>query len=134
MGLLEDIAGQVLGAGNQGGQGDLVNAVIGLLGNKSTGGLGGLVEQFASKGLGDIINSWVSTGKNLPVTPEQIQHGLGSNVIGQLGQQTGLTPDQITSHLSQILPQIVDKLTPNGKIQQDNIMAEGANLLQSLFK
>jgi uncharacterized protein YidB (DUF937 family) len=134
MGFLEDIAGQVLNTGKQGGQTELINAVIGMLGNKGAGGLAGLVEQFAGKGLGDIINSWVSTGKNLPISPEQIQHAMGSDMIGQLTNQTGLSTDQVTSHLSELLPQIVDKLTPNGKIQQENIMSQGANLLQSLFK
>ena len=134
MGFLEDIAGQVLNTGKQGGQTELINAVMGMLGNKGAGGLAGLVEQFAEKGLGDIINSWVSTGKNLPISPEQIQHAMGSDMIGQLTNQTGLSSDQVTSHLSELLPQIVDKLTPNGKIQQENIMSQGANLLQSLFK
>jgi uncharacterized protein YidB (DUF937 family) len=134
MGILENIAGQVLGTGNQGGQAALINAVMGILGNKSAGGLAGLVEQFAGKGLGDLMNSWVGTGENLPVTPEQIQHGLGSQLLNQLGQKTGLPPDQVASHLSTLLPQIVDKLTPNGKIQQENILSQGTDLLQSLFK
>jgi uncharacterized protein YidB (DUF937 family) len=134
MGLLDDIAGQVLGSAKQGGQSALINAVVGMLGNQGAGGLTGLVEQFAGKGLGDIINSWVGTGTNLPVTPEQIQHGLGSNTINQISQQAGLTPAQVTSHLSELLPQIVDKLTPNGKVQEENILSQGAGLLQSLFK
>ena len=133
MGLLEDIAGQVLGAGNQGGQGDLVNAVIGLLGNKSTGGLGGLVEQFASKGLGDIINSWVSTGKNLPISPDQIQKGLGANLINQIATKSGLNADEVSTHLSKVLPQVVDRLTPDGKIPQGDIMSQGMNVLKSLL-
>ncbi len=134
MGLLEDIAGRVLGTGQKGGQTALIDAVVGMLGNKSAGGLTGLAEQLAGKGLGDIVNSWVGTGENLPVTPEQIQNGLGSKMIDQLGKQTGLAPDQVTSHLSELLPQIVDKLTPNGKIQEEKIVSQGAELLQSLFK
>jgi uncharacterized protein YidB (DUF937 family) len=134
MGLLDDIAGQVLGSAKQGGQSALINAVVGMLGNQSAGGLAGLVEQFAGKGLGDIVNSWVGTGQNLPVTPEQVHHGLGSDTINQISQQVGLTPAQVTSHLSELLPQIVDKLTPNGKVQEENILSQGAGLLQSLFK
>ena len=134
MGFLEDIAGKVLGTSKQGGQTALINAVVGMLGNKNTGGLGGLVEQFAAKGLGDLVNSWVSTGDNLPATPAQIQKGLGSDMISQLGAQVGLSPDAVTSSLSELLPQIVDKLTPGGKVQEEDIMSQGADLLKSLFK
>jgi uncharacterized protein YidB (DUF937 family) len=105
-----------------------------MLGNKNTGGLGGLVEQFAAKGLGDLVNSWVSTGDNLPATPAQIQKGLGSDMISQLGAQVGLSPDAVTSSLTELLPQIVDKLTPGGKVQEEDIMSQGADLLKSLFK
>ncbi|MBP1648176.1 MAG: hypothetical protein H6Q30_1621 [Bacteroidetes bacterium] len=134
MGFLEDIAGKVLGTSKQEGQTALINAVVGMLGNKSTGGLGGLVEQFAAKGLGDLVNSWVSTGDNLPATPAQIQKGLGSDMISQLGAQVGLSPDAVTSSLTELLPQIVDKLTPGGKVQEEDIMSQGADLLKSLFK
>lgn len=138
MGLLDNLAGGALGSllGGQGGgtQATIVNAVMGLLGNQQAGGLGGLVQQFASKGLGDIVNSWVSTGQNLPVTPQQIQQGLGSDTVKQLASQVGLPVDQLTSHLAQLLPQVVDKLTPAGELPQGDIMSEGANLLKSLFK
>ena len=130
MGILESIAGQVLGMGGKGGgQSALVNAVIGMIGNKNSGGLSGLVQQLAGSGLGDIVNSWVSTGENKPVTSEQLQQGLGPNLINQLGQQAGISPDQVTSQLTELLPQIIDKLTPDGEIKQDNIMSRGADLL-----
>jgi uncharacterized protein YidB (DUF937 family) len=138
MGLFDNLAGGALGSllGGQGGgtQATIVNAVMGLLGNQQAGGLGGLVQQFASKGLGDIVNSWVSTGQNLPVTAQQIQQGLGSDTVKQLASQTGLSADQLSSHLAQILPQLVDKLTPNGQIPTGDIMSKGAELLKGLMK
>lgn len=132
MGLLDSITSQVLGGGSV--QSNLLNGVMGLLGNQQTGGIAGLVQQFAGKGLGDIVNSWVSTGKNLPITPEQIKQGLGSDAVSQLAAKAGLTPDQVTSHLSELLPNVVDKLTPNGQIPQGDIMSKGMELLKGILK
>jgi uncharacterized protein YidB (DUF937 family) len=132
MGLLDNIAGQVLGGGNS--QNTLINAVMGLVGNQQSGGLGGLVQQFAKKGLGDVVNSWVGTGANLPITPEQIHQGLGKDTINQLASQAGISTGDVTSQLSQLLPQLVDKLTPNGKLPQGDIMSQGMDLLKGFLK
>ena len=75
MGILDQIAGQVLGA--SGKQNPMMDAVMSLLTRQESGGLSGLIQQFGSKGLGDIINSWVSTGKNLPINAQQVKQGLG---------------------------------------------------------
>jgi uncharacterized protein YidB (DUF937 family) len=133
MGILDSIIGQASGGGG-GTQTLLVNAVIGLINNQQTGGLAGLVKQFAGLGLGDIVNSWVSTGKNLPVTPQQIQQGLGSDAISQLAAKVGLSPQDLTLHLSNVLPQVVDKLTPDGKIPQGDLMSKGMSILEGLMK
>ncbi len=132
MGLLDSLASQVLGGGNT--QNTLMTAVMGLVGNQQSGGIGGLVEQFSKKGLGDIINSWVGTGANLPITPEQVQQGLGNHAMTQLASQAGISTDEVASHLSQLLPQLVDKLTPNGTIPQGDIMSQGMNLLKGFLK
>ena len=132
MGILDSIVGQFLGKGAN--QNSLVNAVMSILGNQQSGGLSGLVEQLNSKGLGEIANSWVSTGKNLPISPEQLQQGLGDQTIGKIASQAGISTDQVTSQLSTLLPQIVDKLTPDGKISQNDVMAKGMDLLKGLFK
>lgn len=132
MSLLGDIVGKVLGGGNT--QNNLVNAVMGVLGNQQSGGLEGLVQQFAGKGLGDIVNSWVSTGKNLPITPEQLQKGLGTDTLNQIASKAGIAPEKVSTKLSELLPQVVDKLTPNGKIQQGDIASQGMELLKGLLK
>jgi len=132
MGLLDNIAGQVLGGG--GAQGKLISVVMEVLGGSKMGGLGGLVQQFASKGLGDIVNSWVGTGANLPITPKQVEQGLGSNVISQIAQKSGLQVGDVTSQLSILLPQVVDKLTPGGKMPQGDLMSQGMDLLKGLMK
>jgi uncharacterized protein YidB (DUF937 family) len=132
MGILDSITGQILGGGST--QNALMNALVAMLGNKQSGGLAGLVQQFAGKGLGDIVNSWVSTGKNLPVTPEQISQALGDKTIGKLASQTGIPAEEVSSHLATLLPQVVDKLTPDGKIAQSDIMSKGMDLLKGLMK
>jgi len=82
-GFFDDLVEKAAGASksSQGQQEGLVEGVIGLLTNKETGGLGGLIEAFNQKGLGDLISSWVGTGNNAAITPEQIREVLGSDVI-----------------------------------------------------
>src|SRR5689334_15225812 len=114
MGLMDQL-GQAVGGmmANQGGQNPLLQAVLGLLGKDShIGGLTGLVQAFQKNGLGEIVNSWVSTGKNLPVTPNQIEQGLGSDLLNQLAGKVGLSSGAVTAQLAGILPDLVDKLTP----------------------
>ena len=119
MGLMDQL-GQAAGGmlGGQGGQNSLLQAVAGLLGKDSSiGGLAGLVQAFQKNGLGEIVNSWVSTGKNLHVTPNQIEQGLGSDLLSQLAGKAGLSSGAASSQLAGILPDLVDKLTPNGKVE-----------------
>jgi uncharacterized protein YidB (DUF937 family) len=80
------------------------------------GGLGGLLSQFQQKGLGDVMNSWIGSGQNQPISPNQLGSALGPQIIKILAQKSGLSEQEITSHLSQILPNVVDKLTPNGRL------------------
>jgi uncharacterized protein YidB (DUF937 family) len=131
MGLLDDLAGRVLGGRNT--QTDLVNALLGILSQQS-GGLAGLTQQFAGKGLGDIVNSWVGTGKNLPITQQQIHQVLGGDIISQLASKTGISTDKVTSQLTDLLPNIIDKLTPDGQIPKDDIASKGMSLLNDLLK
>lgn len=121
MGLMDQM-GQVVGGllGGQSTQNPLLQAVTSLLGNNSNlGGLAGLVQAFQKNGLGEIVNSWVSTGQNMPVSPQQIEQGLGSDVLRQLASNAGLSPQDASSQLSNLLPNLIDKLTPNGKIESD---------------
>jgi uncharacterized protein YidB (DUF937 family) len=131
MGILDNLASMAAGGGQQG---NLLNAVTGLLTSQQGGGLTGLVEQFAGKGLGNIVNSWVGTGQNLPITAQQIQQVLGSSTIKDLAAKAGLSTDQVSAHLAQLLPTVVDKLTPNGQIPQGDIMSKGMDLLKGLMK
>jgi uncharacterized protein YidB (DUF937 family) len=126
MSLLNTILGAVLG-GNTGGnqQNQLAQIAMQLLGGSgsgggSGGGLGALIQQFQKAGLGDAVNSWVSTGANLPVNGAQVQQALGADRIQQFAQQTGMQGGQVSDLLAQLLPQLVDKVTPNGSVPQQN--------------
>ncbi len=80
------------------------------------GGLGGLLDKLQKGGLGQVANSWVGTGQNQPASPSQLGPALGPDIIKTLAQRSGLSEEEITRHLSQILPGVVDKLTPSGRL------------------
>jgi uncharacterized protein YidB (DUF937 family) len=127
MGIFDTLAGQVLGQlSGQGNQG-VYEALGGMLTNPQTGGLQGLVEAFRQGGLGHVIASWVGTGENLPISAEQLQAVLGSERVQAIAASVGLDPQQFAAQLAQLLPQVVDRLTPNGEIPD----SRGA--LDSLF-
>jgi len=79
-------------------------------------GLGGLIKQFQQKGLGDAIDSWVNRGTNKSVAPDQVSVALGSDVVDELSRRTGLSKDQVVTELARMLPNVVDKLTPDGRL------------------
>lgn len=126
MGLLDTVIG-ALGQGQGGsGQGNLLNMVIAMLGpgdgaNGGIGGIGGLaglVEKFHQGGLGEVANSWVGTGQNLPVSPDQLGGVLGNDTISAMASKLGMNQGDLLGQLSHLLPQVVDKLTPNGQLPQ----------------
>jgi uncharacterized protein YidB (DUF937 family) len=79
-------------------------------------GLGGLIKQFQQKGLGDTVESWVGAGKNKNVAPDQISVALGGDIVNELSRRTGLTRDQVVAELARMLPNVVDNLTPDGRL------------------
>ena len=80
------------------------------------GGLGDLIEQFRNAGQGRKAESWVSTGQNEPIDDREMEQALGRDLIDRLTQQTGLSRDELLKRLSQVLPQTVDHLTPDGQL------------------
>jgi uncharacterized protein YidB (DUF937 family) len=80
-------------------------------------GLGGLIKQFQQKGLGDAIDSWINPGSgNKNVAAEDVSVALGGDVVNELSKRTGLSRDQVVAELARMLPNVVDKLTPNGRL------------------
>ena len=133
MGLFDQLAQTATSMLGQGGgkQDQLLQVLTQLLGKDSSiGGLNGLIQAFQKSGLTEIVNSWVSTGANLPISSQQIQQGLGSQLLQQLSAGTGLSQEACSSQLSSLLPTLVDKLTPEGNVPESNLLEEGLSLLR----
>jgi uncharacterized protein YidB (DUF937 family) len=109
MGILDGVLGGVVGA-------EMVTVVNGLI--QKHGGLSGMIEQLKTQGLGDAVKSWISTGPNLPIAPDQVHQAFGSDTMTQLAAKLGMTPAELSAKLSTALPQIVDKMTPGGVVPQ----------------
>jgi uncharacterized protein YidB (DUF937 family) len=145
MGLLDQIVGGLLaGQGSQGaapaagpGSLDLMQLLTALMAGSGAqggmapgggmgpggglGGLGALLEQFRAAGLGAQADSWVSSGPNLPVSPEQMQGVFGQERMGQLADRMGLSTGDLGAQLAQMLPQAVDRATPDGRLPEGGL-------------
>lgn len=134
MGLLDNIENQVLGNVVGSSSNPLATGLLQMIQNQP-GGLQGLVQSFHDKGLGGVASSWVGTGPNTPVTSDQIHQVLGSDQVKALAAKAGISPDMAGSAIAQLLPSIVDKLTPNGQVPAHNsVMDMVGGLLQNLGK
>jgi uncharacterized protein YidB (DUF937 family) len=113
MSLFDSVMGAVSGHVQQ--QGGIASVLGSLLANNSElGGLDGLVDKFRQAGLGDAVNSWIGTGANQAISGDQLTGALGSDVVTKAASQLGLDPSQLSGQLAQMLPGLIDKLTPNG--------------------
>lgn len=107
MGLFDGLLGGFVG-------GEMAVLVSGLI--ERHGGIQGIVDQFEKQGLGATVQSWISNGPNQPVTTEQLHQALDSDVLREIAAKSGLSTQELAAKLSTILPQVIDKLTPNGKV------------------
>lgn len=145
-GLVSELSGQP-GAASSAPPGDakaaLVQAVLGMLvhGNEpgglggagGFGGLGGLLQRFQDSGLGPQVASWIGSGANQPITAEQVKSALGDGPLRTLAEHVGLDENEAAAHLSGLLPQLVDHLTPNGQVSEAGMTESGiAGALTSL--
>lgn len=135
MGLLDSVIGAALG-GQPSGQGQgaggldpqmLMGLVAQLLNN--AGGLSGLLERLQQGGLADAAASWVGTGANRPVSPDALGSALGPDLMGQLAQAFGGSTQQAAGTLADVLPGLIDRLTPQGQLPADNGMGALGALL-----
>lgn len=132
MGLLDMVSGALNGASGKSGSNDMLNVVMQMLSSKGQNdGMAGLIQAFQNKGLGEQVASWIGTGQNLPISPEQIKSVLGGDQLGQIASQLGMDEQQAASGLAGLLPQVIDKVTPNGQMPQgDDLMKQGLDLLK----
>jgi len=107
MGMLDGLLGGIVGAGMV----SVVNNIV-----EQHGGLQGMISEFEKNGLGPTVRSWVATGPNQPISPVEVQKALGPDLLQQLAAKSGLSVEELTQRLSQVLPQAVDTLTPNGAV------------------
>jgi uncharacterized protein YidB (DUF937 family) len=133
MGLLDQLAGGLMKqfTSSESGQNNLLESITGLINNPQTGGISGLVNTFKEKGLGDVVSSWVSTGQNLPISADQIKNALGSEQIQQIASKLGVSSEDASHGLAQFLPQVIDKLTPNGSVPNNDMLVQGMSLLKN---
>lgn len=131
-------AGAAVEAG--GGQAELLAGVIGMLGaGGQGGGLSALVQKFQQAGLGDVVASWIASGPNQPISGEQLGQVLGLDALGGVAQQAGMTGQELMAQLAQLLPVLVDALTPDGQLPEAGQLSSGgmenlAKLLGGAFK
>jgi uncharacterized protein YidB (DUF937 family) len=105
--MLDGLLGGIVGAG-------MVSVLNGII--EKHGGLQGVVNQFERNGLGATVQSWVGTGPNQPISPDEVHRTLGPELLQQLSAKSGLSVQDLAQKLSLVLPQAVDQLTPNGAI------------------
>jgi uncharacterized protein YidB (DUF937 family) len=158
--LLNQMGGGSRGAPGGGGLGDLLNQMGGggmptnqagggmggaVLGGllmialqmlQRNGGLGNVLGKLQAQGYGREADSWVSSGDNVPVSADVIEQIFGRDAIGQAAQQMGLSPEQATGGLAQIFPEIVNEMTPQGRIEpgSDDVVAQAMEILQRAGK
>jgi uncharacterized protein YidB (DUF937 family) len=130
------IAGAVQGmaGGRDAAASPLLQILGSLLSNGGPyGGLAGLVQQFQQAGLGQQVGSWISTGANLPISPEQLAKVLGGAQLQQMAATAGMDTAQFGDQLSTLLPQMIDQLTPNGRMPTGGV-EEPLAALSSLLR
>ena len=126
MGLLDSVAGAVLGKVMGGGQGGMAQIALEMF--NGNGGISGVLDKFKAGGLGDAAASWVGKGENLPVSADQISSVLGSGAIAEMAAKFGIDPATLSAQIAEHLPTVVDKMTPNGEVEADS-----GNILSSVL-
>ncbi|MEO7032124.1 MAG: YidB family protein [Burkholderiaceae bacterium] len=137
MGLFDSIAGQVGNAlsRTEGGEhGGLMETVMGLINNPQSGGIQGLMDSFKNQGVGGLLASWIGNGENQPISAEQIQSVLGSEKVQAIADKLGISTADASAKLAGLLPQVIDKLTPNGQVPEGGLLEQGMSLLKGFSK
>lgn len=139
MGILDSVVSALNAGSSAGPTGPAVsvaNELINILRSQGgAGGLSGLLQSFESGGLGHVFQSWIGNGQNLPVSADQISSVLAnSGLLQRLSQATGLPPADVAQHLSTLLPQIIDHLTPNGQLHPGDVGSALEGLAQRFLR
>jgi uncharacterized protein YidB (DUF937 family) len=108
----------------------LLDAAMDLLQSAEHGGLGGVLERFNQAGYADQVKSWIGTGANLPISADDLQRVLGSERLQEMAAKAGVDTSQLKAELAQHLPQIIDRLTPNGHLPDNALVQQGLSFLR----
>lgn len=133
MDLLKSVTGLLGGENDDSAVGSLLNMLIGEQGQE--GGLGNIISQLQSSGLGEQLASWLGAGENLPVSAEQIQSALSGGALSQIAGMLNLGEGDAAGQLAQLLPGLVDKMSPDGEVDVSQSQpSDLMGLLGSLLK
>jgi uncharacterized protein YidB (DUF937 family) len=131
MGFMDELKKVVVGEqGAAGGQSSMLDDLLGMLNDQKSGGITGLIQKFNEKGLGEHISSWIGTGKNLPISADQIRDVLGSDRIKELASKLNIGEHDASKSLADLLPQLIDKLTPDGSVPHQDMLSQGIDMLK----
>jgi len=135
MGLLDNLLKMAAGApkateSNQ----NAITSIFDVINDSQVGGIDGLLGKLSKGGLGNAVDSWISTGKNKTVKSSQLNNVLGSDIIGQLASKLGVSNSAASGILAKFLPMIIDKLTPDGKVTSQTKTAGIQDILSQLLK
>ena len=135
MGLLDQIGGAVGGALGQGKGGGiaavLLPQLIAML--SKPGALGNLTSAFQGAGLGNVLQSWLGTGQNLPISGDQVKQVLGSGTVADLAKSAGIGESETSNALAGLLPQVIDKLSPGGSMPSQGDLGGALASLGKMF-
>ena len=121
------------GSGTGGGIADVVGQVLGGSGRGAAGGLGGLLEQLQRTGFGEQADSWVSRGANKPISPDAMTQVFGDEGLQQISRQAGISEDEASRGLSELLPEVVDRVTPDGDVPDGGSLTNNVQDLARRF-
>lgn len=131
MGLLDNLENEAAGKVLGGSSNPLASGLLQMIQNQP-GGLQGVVQSFHDKGMGGVVSSWVGSGANSPVTADQIHQVLGSDQVKALAAKAGISPDAAGNAIAQLLPTLVNKLTPNGSVpDHGNVLEMASSMLKN---
>ena len=124
-----------LGTGSSGGGlGDLLGKMFGgTTGSSGMGGLGGLLEQFRRAGYGDQTSSWISTGQNQPLPPDALERTFGRSSVAEIARMAGVSEEDASRGLSQLIPEMVDRVTPGGQMPDHQALLSNLSNLSRQF-
>lgn len=130
MGLLDGLMGSLMGAQQQSGNNPLLQMALQILSNRGDvgggAGMGGLINAFQNAGLGEQLKSWIGTGANMPISADQLSAALGPDKIRDIANQLGVSQGEVSGGLADMLPQLIDKLSPNGQLSDNHNMLQDA--------